>query len=203
MNPESPVATPASNPTPATNRWRRFGLVALVLLSLGFSLSVIAFRAGLDATPYETTDSAGREMGFNDPFSWEHYGIIFQNCSPSRTLAYMGQYEWLLVVCHALATMLLLWRPDKTGTFAFFLAQPLIFPWGLPGQIVLFASLWGLLSGTGSHDREWFIDIPYIPMVAHSFWLLTVAVITWRIVRSKRESRIPDVEELGSPLRRP
>jgi hypothetical protein len=187
MNPEPSVAVPVSNPIRATGQRRPLGLVALVILSLGFGLMAIAFRAGLDATPYETTDSAGREMGFNDVFSSEHYGIILRNCFLLGTLDYMGSYDWLFVGCHALAIVLLLWERDGPWTIAFFLAQGLVFPWGMPGQIVLVVSLWGALSGTSSYDREAFVDIPYIPLMAHSFWLLTVAVITWSIVRSRRK----------------
>lgn len=199
MNPESSASIQASNPISAAAQWRPVGLVGLVILSLAFGLSVVAFRAGLDATPYETTDSAGREMGFNDTFSWEHYGIILQNCSVLGTLDYMGPYEWLLLGCHALAIVLLLRVPDKPWTVGFFLAQPLLFPWGLPGQIVLFAYLWGTVSGTGSHDREGFIDIPFIPLIAHSFWLLTAGVIAWRTIWSRRAARAQAPKEWNPP----
>ena len=186
MHSETTAAVPASGVELGP---RRSGLVALVVLSLFFGLSVIGFRAGLDATPYETTDSAGRQMGFNDTFSKEHYGIILSNCSVLGTLYYMGLYEWLFVGCHALAIVALVRWGDEPQVIAFFLVQALVFPWGIPGQIVLFLTLWGAFSGTGGHDREAFVDIPYIPVMAHSFWLLVCAVIVWRLIRSRKKTR--------------
>ena len=63
------------------------GLAALlVAFSLVFALVLQAFLAALQATPYETVDSAGREMGFNDVFTPEHYGIIVRSMSVGRTL---------------------------------------------------------------------------------------------------------------------
>jgi hypothetical protein len=53
--------------------------IFLVILSLGFTVWVIGYRGGVGATPYDTVDSMGRTMGFNDHFSHEHYRIIVGN----------------------------------------------------------------------------------------------------------------------------
>ncbi|MGI9240684.1 MAG: hypothetical protein ACR2RV_07780, partial [Verrucomicrobiales bacterium] len=189
------AAVPAPSVDPGPHQSSRSGLVALVVLSLFFGLSVIGFRAGLDATPYETTDSAGRQMGFNDTFSKEHYGLILGNCSILRTLGYMGLYDWLFVGCHGLGIIALLRGRDELRVSVFFLVQPIIFPWGIPGLLVLFFTLWGVFSGTGGHDREAFVDIPYVPLMAHSFWLLVCAVVSWCLMRSRRKTRELDPKD--------
>ena len=57
---------------------------ALVGLTFVFALAVVALDAGVRATPYETADSEGRTMGFNDQFSTEHYRIVLGNIRPEQ-----------------------------------------------------------------------------------------------------------------------
>ena len=89
----------------------RGSLIVLVGLSLAISLLVFALRVGIDATPYETTDSAGRAMGFNDEFSHEHYRIIIGNMS----VIGIGFYEGILVAVHLVMGGLLFFCRDERG----------------------------------------------------------------------------------------
>jgi hypothetical protein len=63
---------------------KRLCLVGVVSASLLVSIATLVLDVGLRDTPYETKDSVGRTMGFNDPLSREHYGIIIRNFSFSR-----------------------------------------------------------------------------------------------------------------------
>ncbi|RYG02019.1 MAG: hypothetical protein EON94_06660, partial [Caulobacteraceae bacterium] len=56
---------------------RRLSL--LVMVSFLFFATMLALRLGLGSTPYETADSMGRTMGFNDPLDREHYLIMLKN----------------------------------------------------------------------------------------------------------------------------
>jgi hypothetical protein len=60
---------------------RRMAL--LVVVSLLAFASAVVLRLGIDATPYETTDSAGRPMGFNDALHAEHDLIMLRNFRPA------------------------------------------------------------------------------------------------------------------------
>src|SRR5436190_956531 len=81
----------------ARNRW----LVLLVVVS--FLMFAVAFiiRVGIEATPYDTTDSAGHTMGFNDPLSPEHYLIILRHFPFAEILHPAYAYEWLLIAMQA------------------------------------------------------------------------------------------------------
>ena len=59
-------------------------LVWLVAASFFTFACCVIVRAGLGNTPWDTVDSRGRTMGFNDVFSLEHYTIILSNFSISE-----------------------------------------------------------------------------------------------------------------------
>jgi hypothetical protein len=60
-----------------------YGVIAASLLLGLLSRSV---AVGIGKVPYETTDSRGRAMGFNDPLSREHLGIILRQVRPADLL---------------------------------------------------------------------------------------------------------------------
>ena len=54
----------------------------LILFVLGSFITcaiLVMLRIGIGATPYETTDSLGRAMGFNDRLYPDHYFIMLAN----------------------------------------------------------------------------------------------------------------------------
>jgi hypothetical protein len=71
-------------------------LALLVQASFMVFAFAVVLRVGIGATPYDTTDSVGRPMGFNDPLHAEHYVIMLRNFSPTELLKLEYGYEWVL-----------------------------------------------------------------------------------------------------------
>lgn len=152
-------------------------LALLVLASFTVFASAVVLRLGLDATPYDATDSTGRPMGFNDPLHGEHYLIMLRNFSPTDLLRPEFVYEWILLAAHVLGAGILLncRRVSSRLCRWFFLGQAAIFPLGflaLPFLPFLVASFF-----TGRMDREGFVDIPFILAVAHPVWIVSSLTI--------------------------
>ena len=159
-----------SVPDPQFNR--RF--VFVVLGSFLFFAGLLVLRVGLDATPYETVDSAGRTMGFNDPLGREHYLIMVQNFAPLRLFSVDYWYEWLLVLMQGIGAWLLL-SPRRSGTRGtrwFFALQLRIFPFGLLCIPLLFPMAIGLFTPSMTMDRESFVDVPFLIITAQPVWVL-------------------------------
>lgn len=164
-------------------------LFAAVSVSLAWSLFVCALDAGIKATPYETTDSRGRAMGFNDPLSAEHFLIILGNFRPHHLLSPEYIYALLLLVAHVLA-LGLLFRSAREGRLcraAPFWLQSLLFPLGWMGLIVLPVTLSTAVSGR--LDREGIIDIPFVLCTAQPVWVLTSVGVAWALRRARPRVR--------------
>jgi len=158
--------------TPEVTFNRRLAL--LVLASFAVFATVVVLRVGIGATPYETTDSAGRAMGFNDPLNAEHYRIMAGNFRATALLDAGYLYEWILLAAHGLGAFFLL--SAKVGprfTRWFFALQAVVFPIGVP--CLLFLPMF--LLGPGPLDRESFIDIPFIIFVAQPVWIAASLII--------------------------
>lgn len=87
---------------------RLFLCIVLLSFSLLFFVTMIVLRCGLGATPYETADSSGRRMGFNDHLSLEHYIIMARNFRPWQFLEQENVYAWVLLAMHLLGAGLLI-----------------------------------------------------------------------------------------------
>ena len=172
---------------------RRWPLVILVIVCLGFCLFVMTFRDAVDATPYETTDSAGRTMGFNDRFSSEHFDILLRNCSLGRTLIGVNVYEVVLIVAQLTMIALLLSCRQAKWIARFALMQVLIFPWGVPGMLLLPDFIIDLFTRDVG-DREGFVDIPFVPLTAHPMWILVSGSVAWWALRTESKSRSAPVD---------
>ncbi len=178
----------------------RIFLLLLILLSLCFGLVCWAIETGIDHVPYETKDRLGRPMGFNDRLSREHWAIVFRAVEARDflpgTFGWTSAYFWLFLVMHGAAMRLVatasLHSPRRL--LIFFGVQPLLFPIGIPGLLVLPGYLVEL--PMGRLDRESVIDIPFFWCTAHAAWLYgcTLCVIAhflqqrrqaWRALRSK------------------
>jgi hypothetical protein len=152
------------------------GLLLLIASSFLVFSACVVLRVGLGNTPYDTTDSQGRTMRFNDRLSAEHYGIIFKNFTITPLFSTEFAYEWLLLAMHFSAAWLLMSRHSSSrATKWFFAIQPLIFPLGILSLLILYQINWVFL--TGRMDREGIIDIPFIWCVAHPPWVLVSIVI--------------------------
>jgi len=165
---------------------QRFCQVLLVAGGIVILLLVV-LRAGIGATPDETTDSAGRHMGFNDPLSLDHYGIMVRNFSPVLLMQPEYFYEWILFAAYAIGFGLVFSRRrfGLRATRRFFAFQALIFPlawFGLPWLPIILKDMF-----TGRMDREGFIDIPFLWVTAHTVWLITSVVIFFATPRESPE----------------
>lgn len=153
----------------------------LVLLSLAWSCLVIAVEIGLKNTPNNATDSAGRTMGFNDPLSREHFAILLGHFRLGSLFMLERIYDWALLVMQSAGAWLLFSKPQggHRTTRWFFAAQPLLFPVGWLGFVILPAYIFDFFFGNG-FDREDVIDIPFVWCIAHPVWIMTSLLILIR-----------------------
>ena len=152
-------------------------LALLVLASFAVFASAVVLRVGIGATPYETMDSLGRPMGFNDPLHAEHYGIILRNFNAASLLSREYTYEWVLLGAHLAGACILLSSRAARARLArwFFAAQVLVFPLGVPAMFLLPFLVAGWIAGP--MDREGFIDIPFILAVSQPVWVAASVII--------------------------
>ncbi len=156
-------------------------LVWPVVLSFVFCAAVIVLRMGIGATPYETTDSLGRAMGFNDPLYGEHYRIMVGNFRVGGLFSVECFYEWVLIGMHVVgAGLLLSQRVAAKVTKCFFLLQAVVFPIGLIAMPLMPLIVGGFFLGAPM-DREGFEDIPFIMMVAQPMWVAVSLFIGFRM----------------------
>lgn len=152
-------------------------LTLYVLGSFSAFTTVMVFLLGLDGTPYETTDSLGRPMGFNDRFYVEHYLIILGNFAPWKFFEREHFYSWLLATAHIVGACLLL-KSGRISTRSvrwFFTVQPFVFFLGVPAVAIVPMFVYGMIRK--GMDREGFVDIPFAIMVAQPIWVLTSTYI--------------------------
>ena len=90
----------------------------LVLISIAVTVFAVVLRVGLGDTPYETVDSAGRPMGFNDPLSAEHLLIMAGNFTLGAFFRWEHAYTWLLLAMQ-LAALYVLISPRSGGRYNF------------------------------------------------------------------------------------
>ena len=151
-----------------------------ILLAAGLMMAMlVALSVGIGATSYETTDSLGRPMGFNDPLHKEHYWSILRNFSPLRFFQLGYLYEWVLLALF-LTGFWLLYSPAHFGrrsTRIFFAVQSLIFPFAWLGLGMMPGLIHNMFSGRLT--REDFIDIPFLWVTAHTVWILTSLLIVF------------------------
>lgn len=153
--------------------------LALIGLCFVYALAVVALDAGVRATPWETADSQGRTMGFNDRFSAEHYRVVLGNIRPGQILQPRYFYEWILLAMMAVGA----WRLRSDGisgtraTRWFFFGQSALFffGWLSIGFLQWPDTIVDLLRCT--LDREDFVDMPFTWMMAQPPWVLVSFVI--------------------------
>jgi hypothetical protein len=162
--------------TPDDVRFNR-RLSGLVLGSLVLFLIALVLRVGISLTPYETTDSAGRTMGFNDPLSAEHFAIMARNFDPRALLRFDDVYDWVLLAMHGVGLWLLLYsaRCCTRLTRWFFALQVLVFPFG---AMLFFMPFMIIPNLFGQWDRESFVDIPFTIVMCHPVWVIVSITIT-------------------------
>lgn len=197
MNPGDRIAARRSAP----DRRRPFLqllLLALVLASLAFTLVCLLLSAGLSNTPYETQDSAGRRIGFNDPISAEHLGILLRNVR----LHTLGRPEALYLELQLVLTAFVAWQLAgiSQGNWrrlrGFLLAQILVFPLGVIGWYSMPYFVRRLTTGT--LDREDFTDGFVGLLPTQSFWV-AVAFTSFVVLGGLPKSSDTDPKQKGDP----
>ena len=156
-------------------------VIFLGLITVSFVVLMVAWmlRAGIGATSYETLDSAGRTLGFNDPISAEHYRIIFGNVTPSVMLRNGAEFGIPCAILHGVAAWLLLspQRRHRRSTRWFFAVNAVLFWFGWPSWFAILTGYVGRISSFRM-DREDVIDIPFVWMWGSAFWVLAATAIT-------------------------
>lgn len=176
--------------------------LALVLISLISTLGFIALDVGMAQTPWETTDSAGHAMGFNDRLSLEHYRIALAHFRLQTLVSADYAYSLLLIVAQGLVVVGIV-RPGglESLRIRWFLGfQALLFPAGILTPVLTFGVVWQMCRG--AYDREGFIDVPFVVMTAQPIWVAVSAVLCfwgWRCSRRCRRSN-PPIEADAVPV---
>jgi hypothetical protein len=152
------------------------GLTGLCLILAVFAL---VLDAGVHATPWDTADSQGRTMQFNDRFSAEHYRIALGHFRPQQLINFSYAYDWLLI--GMLSTgMWCLWADERSGNRAtrwFFFGQSALF---FLGWLALVFLVWpqeivGLFRC--SLTREDFVDVPFTWVLSQPPWAVVSLAI--------------------------
>lgn len=169
--------------THSTGHVRWFAFLTLVC-ALGFGAAVV-LTLGLEATPYDTADRAGRPMGFNDPLNAEHFAIVIRNFRAADFFRIEHLYEWLLLAMQVIGVGLLIGSPrvSRRVLRRFFGGQVAIFPLGL--LLCWFPLVFIPTLFLGPVDREFFIDGPTPFILSQSVWVLVSLFIVYRL-RDKR-----------------
>ena len=154
-------------------------LVIAAAVSFFLLLAIAWIRGGVASTSYDTRDSQGRTMGFNDTFSAEHYGILLRNGSPGAAAAQMNSHDWALVAAH-IVVLILITRAQPRHLKRLLWIQPVLFFWGVPALYWMPLELSGLLYFHGN-TRESFVDIPYISIMSQGAWLWACIFMLWKL----------------------
>lgn len=164
--------------------------VVLVVASLVVTLLVVALDAGMTNTPWETVDSAGHAMGFNDRLSAEHYRIALSNFRFSTLGTWPYAYSDLLIMAQVLALFWLLRTPGsvRPGLRWFLGLQGLLFPLGWLTLVSLPRQIRDILGG--AETREGFIDVPFVVVTAQPVWVaVSGGLCLWSFLRVLRGRR--------------
>lgn len=172
--------------------------LGLVVMSFALCSLVVIGYVGISNTPYDTSDSAGRRMGFNSSLSMEHYGILFSNFRIQTLLTPAYAYAWFLLTMHVVGGWLL-WHVDRFGVpriRRFFGMQGLLFPLGWVGFLGLPSMIYSMARGT--LDREGIIEGPFMFGTAQPVWIavsMTIFAASWiGTVRTKPPDQACDPE---------
>lgn len=149
----------------------------VILASLAFQWLVAVLGAGYDHLA-GATDSAGNPLGFNDPITNEHIGMMFAQTPISAVFAGAGWYFSLCLLAH-LGGLAMIWLVHHRPYWltAYFGFQTILFPlgwiplyWFLPVLAV-----YGFFTG---FDGESLTDAPLNLFCTHILWWAISLVAT-------------------------
>lgn len=138
------------------------------------AVAAVALDAGVSATPWNTRDSHGATMEFNDRFSAEHYSIALSNLRPRQLLRPRYAYDWAqwgMILC-GLWLFMSEERRFRASTLGFFFVQSGLFFVGWLGVIFLEWPLLILHLFRCELTRENFIDVPFTWLASQPPWVV-------------------------------
>ena len=163
-----------------------FAIILSSFLVCGF---IHILEIGLENTPYETRDSSGRSMGFNDPFSLEHYEIMARHFEWKDLVVADNWYSWILLFSHAIGFVVIAKVGTGTAVWTrwYFAGQWFVFPLGLVALPFFPSIIHSILGGT--LDREGVIDPPLLVYALnHPIWCIA-ASLTFFVLRKGLRDR--------------
>lgn len=148
----------------------------VILASLAFQWLVAVMGAGYH-TLSGATDSAGNTLGFNDPITNEHIGMMFAQTPISAVFAGAGWYFSLCMLAH-LGGLAVIWLAHRRPYWltAYFSFQTILFPLGWIPLFWFFPVLavYGFFTG---FDGEFLTDVPLL-FCTHILWWAISLVAT-------------------------
>lgn len=169
------------------NTRTRICWTVMVSLSFGFQLLVFALEAGYYATPLGTLDSAGNELGFNNPVTMSHIAIMFSNISLGSAVTGLLGYFLVCLLAHVVGLFVIWSSIGNRGRLIFFGAQTILFPLGwVPlfwmGPILVLGAFFSGFEG------ETITDGPLNMIFAHvTWWMVSLTMFLWNLgLKSRR-----------------
>ncbi len=149
----------------------------IILASFGFQLMVLLLEAGYRSTPFGTADSAGNELGFNNPITNELIWIMFSRVRVESLFADFGWYFLLCLLAHLVGLCVVWIAGSRRTRMVFFGLQTILFPLGwLPmfwlGPVLVAQTFFG------TFDGETIADGPLNMFFAHVTWWQISLVVT-------------------------
>ncbi len=161
-----------------------YRLAFAIILSSWLVCSFIhILEIGLENTPYEIRDSSGRPMGFNDPFSLEHYEIMARHFEWKNLVVADNWYSCILLLSHAIGFVVItkVAKGKAVWTRWYFAGQWVVFPLGLVALPFFPVIIHSILGGT--LDREGVIDPPLLVYaLSNPIWCIA-ASLTFFVLR--------------------
>ena len=157
-------------------------LLMLTIISISLFLFSVALETGYEH-PIQTSDSKGNVLGFNNPITWELYGILLKSASPISVLRYLGFYGGIYVLLHFIALAFFWINPKikaRRSLAVGFFVQALVFPIGWIGVLALPFLIHDFF--TGKLDGESLSDFP-MTWILQSLWLvvsIAAGILIWR-----------------------
>jgi hypothetical protein len=155
---------------------QRIILSVLVIISIVLCLFAAGLQSGYEH-PIQNADSHGNQLGFNNPLTWELYGVLLKSASLISVIQMLGWYGVIYLFFHFAALWLFVINPSikaRRMIASCFFIQVLVFPMSLLGFWFTPFLVSSFL--TGKIDGETLTDIPF------PFWVLFQTV--WFIVSS-------------------
>jgi hypothetical protein len=183
---------------------QRAVLSTLVLISALLCLFAAVLQAGYE-NPIQDTDSKGNQLGFNNPLTWELYGILLKSASMKTVASVLGWRGGIFLFFHFVALLFfavnLPWNARRLSASLVLIqlltVQLFTFPVGLIGIISLPFFLYDFFAG--KIDGETITDLPLPFWTAfQTLWFVVSCATGVMIWRNKK--KISSREAAANPI---